>query len=235
MPSMSTKYDHLISEGGLSSIDAFSTVEEEIPREPARRRPPKAPFHRIPTIILKLLILILSLWGLCSLLHLILLPSSQRTPRSCNCGASTTEALALSCAFDPLATAWLPPRCRDDPLTDLFTHAGPGPDGSWTYYADKHPTYVLTLTQVGLLADDRGSDGEDEPGKFYVSGTWHVAHCVFYWKKMFRARERGMVTEGRYMKASHIEQCARTFIRSGGGEDLDVIDTASVVVLESND
>lgn len=44
-----------------------------------------------------------------------------------------------------------------------------------------------------------------------------------------------MVTEGRYMKASHIEQCARTFIRSGGGEDLDVIDTASVVVLESND
>jgi len=55
----------------------------------------------------------------------------------CNCDNSTTEALLLGCKFVPMASAWLPRACSDDEFSSEFDHAGPGPNNSWAYFADK--------------------------------------------------------------------------------------------------
>lgn len=55
---------------------------------------------------------------------------------SCSCGDSLAEAMALSCRYDTIAAAWLPPHCRDAELMAQFDTSGPGVDGAWTYYAD---------------------------------------------------------------------------------------------------
>ncbi|KAH8897124.1 hypothetical protein GQ53DRAFT_742973 [Thozetella sp. PMI_491] len=51
----------------------------------------------------------------------------------CDCGTSVLEARSLGCLFNALASAWLPPECRDDKLTPEFNRSGPGPGGSWSY------------------------------------------------------------------------------------------------------
>ncbi|OQE26035.1 hypothetical protein PENFLA_c007G08929 [Penicillium flavigenum] len=69
----------------------------------------------------------------------------------CDCGRNVEEALSKHCVYDSLATAWLPPHCRDDELTAEFDQSGPSPDGSWPYYADANGTIPIEKAEVALL------------------------------------------------------------------------------------
>ncbi|KAM3547961.1 hypothetical protein ARSEF4850_009698, partial [Beauveria asiatica] len=84
----------------------------------------------------------------------------------CNCGASIKQALELDCKYDSLASAWLPPHCRDDELTAMFDRAGPGVNGSWKYWADEDFTREISLQDVSRLAEIPGS-------LYYTSHRWH--------------------------------------------------------------
>jgi hypothetical protein len=77
--------------------------------------------------------------------------SREYAPHVYTCGNSTTEATALGCKYDTLASAWLPEPCRDDELTAEFDRAGPG--GSWKYYSDENLTTELTLAELALYGD----------------------------------------------------------------------------------
>ena len=117
----------------------------------------------------------------------------------CSCGTSTRQALAMGCAFDQLAVAWLPRHCQDEELTKQFEHAGPGVDGAWTYYADDKGQQILNVTEVSLLADS---------GKpFFGTEQWHVMHCNYSWRKQLRAPNTGCAIEDRYYKIQHVEHC----------------------------
>jgi hypothetical protein len=122
----------------------------------------------------------------------------------CNCGNSTTEALLLGCKFVPMAAAWLPRACRDDELSFEFDHAGPGPNNSWAYFADKPGTPELGLDEVALLADVPGA-------LYFTTREWHIVHCVYYWKKLHRSRSTGVVVEPRYDSEKHIDHCLSLF------------------------
>lgn len=119
----------------------------------------------------------------------------------CDCGNTIQEALDRDCVYDSMATAWLPPYCRDDELTAEFDRAGPGEHGEWAYFADEQGRVPLTKADLGLLGDTGG--------KFWVSRDWHIAHCLFYWQKYHRMRQTGAVMEDRYDRISHIKHCTR--------------------------
>ncbi|KAJ6443423.1 MIZ zinc finger protein [Purpureocillium lavendulum] len=124
----------------------------------------------------------------------------------CNCGASVDEARSLGCKYDTLAAAWLPPRCIDQQLTSEFDRSGDGPDGQWRYWYDANLT-------VPLSVEDLAGRGGDDTFWFYSTPEWHVRHCLFYWRKQWRARFTGVLVEPRYDTDAHINHCGSIFSR----------------------
>ncbi|KAK1710292.1 uncharacterized protein BDZ83DRAFT_540702, partial [Colletotrichum acutatum] len=133
------------------------------------------------------------------------------TIASCDCGNSTTEAVTLGCKYDSLAAAWLPEHCRDDELTAEFERSGPGPDGQWTYWADTAHTQEISVEEIAKMADNQ------EELRFHMSGHWHVLHCIFYWRKEYRARFNGKMVEPRSDNEKHIKHCGKIFLDPGYG------------------
>ncbi|GLA73171.1 hypothetical protein AtubIFM55763_004075 [Aspergillus tubingensis] len=164
------------------------------------------------------LIFFLAIWGLISLSHNIILSilatnTHPPIPKTCHCGNSTTEALTLGCKFDSLAAAWLPPHCRDDELTAEFERAGPNPDGSWTYYADDYHTVPMAIEEVAALADNQSA-------RVQMTRDWHVVHCLFYWRKMFRVRDlEGVIVEPSFDHEEHIKHCIGVVLEDSWGTE----------------
>ncbi|RDW81523.1 uncharacterized protein DSM5745_05080 [Aspergillus mulundensis] len=170
---------------------------------------------RLDSAAARAITILLALWGLGSLpiqlFHLIRPPAASHdvyrpetlTPdlNLCDCGRTIDEAIARKCVYDSLATAWLPPHCRDDALTAEFDRSGPGSDGSWPYYADANGTIPIGKAQIALLGDGQRS--------FWSLREWHIAHCLFYWEKLVRMRETGAVMERRFDTANHARHCRR--------------------------
>ncbi|TVY37677.1 hypothetical protein LOCC1_G008021 [Lachnellula occidentalis] len=146
--------------------------------------------------------------------------TSHELRRSCACGNSTAEAIELGCVYDSLSPAWLQPYCQDAELTAEFETLGDGPNGTWTYYADRNHTQELSMPEVMALADDPAA-------RFHVSWEWHVVHCYMYWIKQFRANTNGIVVEARFDNEGHIRHCAEVFQNR-------VYGTASGVVLNAD-
>ena len=129
-------------------------------------------------------------------------PGYQEILRQCDCGNSTVEAISLGCKYDSLAAAWLPEHCRDAELTAEFETMGPGPNGSWIYWADSNHTQEVSLEEVAAMADDPSA-------RFHMSYDWHVTHCIFYWRKQYRSRFNGNIVEPRDDNEEHILHCGK--------------------------
>ncbi|EHA26917.1 hypothetical protein ASPNIDRAFT_225630 [Aspergillus niger ATCC 1015] len=169
-----------------------------------------------PLLIRNTLITLLAIWGLINLTQTLVLSITTThlpTPKACHCGNSTTEALTLGCKFDSLAAAWLPPHCRDDELTAEFERAGPNPDGSWTYYADDYHAVPMAIEEVAALADNQSA-------RVQMTRDWHVVHCLFYWRKMFRVREmEGVIVEPSFDHEEHIKHCIGVVLEDSWGTE----------------
>ena len=140
----------------------------------------------------------------------------------CNCGASIKQALELHCQYDTLASAWLPPHCRDPELTAQFDKAGDGPNGTWTYWQDREKTKEISVQAISALADTPDT-------VFYNEHRWHVVHCQFYWRKAVRALRLGTTVEPRYSSERHAIHCAQMMDLDGSQYM-----TATRVALNSN-
>jgi hypothetical protein len=128
--------------------------------------------------------------------------------RSCDCGKSIEEAVALGCKYDSLAAAWLPEHCRDDELTEEFERSGPGVDGKWTYWTDSAHTKEISVEEIAKMAGDPN-------GRFHMTGHWHVVHCIFYWRKEHRARFNGKMVEPRSDSEGHVKHCGNIILDPG--------------------
>lgn len=142
---------------------------------------------------------------------------------SCSCGKSLAEAIEMGCKYDTLAACWLPDVCRDDELSAEFDKSGTNPNGSWTYYADKNRTRELTLEEVSMLPGTTGC--------FWASQRWHVLHCSFYWRKLWRQRETGVKMEEHYDSIGHIAHCEKLFLSH---DNLEGIVTAAAVGVDGD-
>lgn len=118
--------------------------------------------------------------------------------------------MSLGCKYDSLAAAWLPAHCRDDEVTEDFEKAGPGPNGSWTYWADKEHTQELTLYEVSLYADR-------QPELFHTSLEWHRKHCIWSWLKEHRSKFNGIIYDPRSDTEAHIRHCGKMLLEDSNG------------------
>jgi hypothetical protein len=119
----------------------------------------------------------------------------------CYCGTSVVEAITRGCIYDELAITWLPPDCRDTELTDEFSRSGPEPNGTWPYYADEAGLIPLGLSEVSLYADNTKH--------FYATYEWHIVHCNYSWRKMFRSITNKVVLEPGRNNLGHISHCLK--------------------------
>lgn len=173
----------------------------------------------------------LFLFSLMGIYNTILVPIykslSQAPPIICNCGNSIEEALSRDCKFDSLATAWLPPACRDDELTEEFDRSGPGPHGEWYYYLTQNKSQVISIDQVAILADNK----DEEARQFWMTSEWHTVHCLFYWRKSFRALQKSKSggrspgaeqLERSASGAEHINHCVKEILRGRDPQSISV-------------
>jgi hypothetical protein len=131
-------------------------------------------------------------------------PEKPHIQSPCYCGHSSAEARSLNCEYVPMASAWLPPHCRDTYLETEFDKLGPNPDSTWTYYADYARTTPIAIATISEFA---GSTT-----RFYNEWQWHVMHCMFYWRKLHRAQFSGVVIEPRFNTDAHIGHCTRLIL-----------------------
>lgn len=167
--------------------------------------------------LLRATVTILAFWGLVDILShtshqasllLVAAPSNDAPP--CWCGTSNQEAIAMGCIYDHIAVDWLPAHCHDADLVAEFDASGPAPpNGTWPYYrAKSHGMLgtqfapVDTTTAIDALA----RDGED----YWATVEWHVAHCLFTWRKQVRFEhdgERASVVEPWNSHEAHVRHC----------------------------
>lgn len=131
--------------------------------------------------------------------------------------------MAIGCKYDSLAAAWLPPACRDDENTAEFERMGPGPDGAWIYYTDWDKTGNLTITEIENLPNSHGH--------FYTTHEWHVQHCLYIWRKIWRAPMTGVTIEGNIDTDGHLKHCGDMFMKR---DPLDWVATGSGVTLNAD-
>ncbi|KAH8810810.1 hypothetical protein F5884DRAFT_780454 [Xylogone sp. PMI_703] len=165
-------------------------------------------------LLRNIVVVLLALWGLFSINYSIFISEHHASrPKHCYCGNSTTEAISLGCKFDSLAAAWLPPYCRDEDLTAEFERSGPGSNGEWTYFADAYHKVPMSMDQVAALADNQSAE-------VMMTRDWHVSHCLFYWKKLYRQRFRqadGGIIEPSFDTETHINHCMGVILGDSWG------------------
>jgi hypothetical protein len=198
-------YDPLLRRDSGEVSESNSDLDTALPLH-AMQRP--HPHRRYVPILGKLLFIVTGVLCLLGLGRL----SATHTPghdhwvaprQACWCGTNTAEAVALGCAYDQIAVAWLPPHCRDAELEHEFAHAGPNPDGSWNYFDEPDRRWRLNLTEVGSRADSHLG--------FFSSLEWHIAHCTYNWLKQFRAHEKGTTIESQVNTEGHVRHCYSIF------------------------
>ncbi|KAI0112530.1 hypothetical protein GGR51DRAFT_547068 [Nemania sp. FL0031] len=115
------------------------------------------------------------------------------------CGKTPTEALERGCQFDLIATAWLPPRCIDFELVNEFLA-----EYRWEFFADNNGTE--------RLPEDANTLGS-YTGTIWTVNRWHVAHCLYMWKKLNRALIHGWQTDAETFQQRHTDHCTNTILK----------------------
>ena len=72
------------------------------------------------------------------------------------------------------------------------------------YYTDFDKTDIMTEEEVGRLADVHG--------KFFTSQEWHIKHCSYNWRKLFRQKQTGVTLERRSNTYGHLGHCEDMFL-----------------------
>ena len=69
-------------------------------------------------------------------------------------------------------------------------------------------TNEISVEEIAKMADNPEL-------RFFMTGHWHVIHCIFYWRKEHRARFNGKMVEPRSDSEKHIKHCGKIFLDPG--------------------
>lgn len=177
------------------------------------------------TMLLRGTLVVLAFYGFIDILYRtilqtspLLLGESSQDARPCWCGSTNSEAIDMGCIYDHIAVDWLPPYCHDADLVAEFDASGP--NGTWPYYRNITSTTSgdeFALLKPSSTIDTLAREGED----YFATVGWHVAHCLFTWRKQLRFQQNGkgrLVVEPWNAKESHAQHCSEyiwNVLRSG--------------------
>lgn len=139
--------------------------------------------------------------------------ASLKTARpNCWCGSTDAEAMAMGCRYDQIAVDWLPEYCIDNDLVAEFDASGPDANGSWPYFepitmfGSENETDFVRIDNAEIDSFAREGRG------YYATREWHVLHCMFTWRKQFRARFQAEKVEPWNNHEGHIKHCSEYII-----------------------
>ena len=115
------------------------------------------------------------------------------------CGTTPEEAIARGCHFDIIATAWLPPKCIDHQLIAEFE-------------ASYHWLYFRNPNGTDLYPSDHDTLGSQNT-TIWTTFRWHVAHCLYMWRKLNRALVQGHMTDGETITQKHTDHCSKVILQ----------------------
>jgi hypothetical protein len=111
------------------------------------------------------------------------------------CGETAAEAKAKGCIFDVMSMTWQSPECYDPDLAMEFADLGP-----WEFYTDSSGAEKMSLEQISR-------EGQIS----WTTRRYFVQHCIFGWKAMHRAWQRGWRMDSNLASIEHTELCSRVF------------------------
>jgi hypothetical protein len=118
------------------------------------------------------------------------------------CGDTPEEAIARGSKYDILLSTWNPTFCMDEELLTEFEREGP--NGTWTYWVDPAGTKEIARSELPMLY---GVDA-------WTTFDWHITHCIYTWRKEWRASTMKKFTLDGNSGEKHIKHCGR-MIRGG--------------------
>ncbi|KAH8585417.1 hypothetical protein B0O99DRAFT_466987, partial [Bisporella sp. PMI_857] len=117
------------------------------------------------------------------------------------CGSTADEARALGCQWDIMTMSWEHPDCFDADLTREFEELGP-----WTFYHSSRPgKEVPEPKMLSLIPYDQVGN---HPERMWTDRRYHIYHCIYAWKMLHRAVERGWKVQAELASYHHTEHCS---------------------------
>ncbi|KAJ4362344.1 hypothetical protein N0V83_010437 [Neocucurbitaria cava] len=133
--------------------------------------------------------------------------TSSRLQQYDQCGTSAAEARSRGCVFEATGFTWLPPSCHDaETETEFLAYVA---DHDLKLYHDYNYTREVSAEEVA-----RG-DGDG----YFVREGYHLAHCLFLFKKLHRAYANKRVIDGYIISLNHTEHCVEQSLSVGRDKD----------------
>ncbi|KAJ0116599.1 hypothetical protein J7T55_009749 [Diaporthe amygdali] len=117
------------------------------------------------------------------------------------------------------------PDCIDDDLVQEFDRSGSRPDGTWPYFEAEYDDSTSHYSFIPLESSDIDMFAR-EGKEYFTTREWHVSHCLFTWKKQFRALSNGRSIEPWNNNEEHIKHCSDYILEAmRSGSRLDDVET----------
>jgi hypothetical protein len=129
-------------------------------------------------------------------------PAGLIKPGTFTCGSTAEEARALGCKWDIMTASWEHPDCFDPDLTREFEELGP-----WRFYWSSSPGKEIPTAD--MLTPIPPEQVSEQPMRIWTDRRYHITHCIYAWKMMHRAVERGWKMQGELASYHHTEHCSQ--------------------------
>ncbi|KAI0912601.1 hypothetical protein F4823DRAFT_581292 [Ustulina deusta] len=198
----------------LSSIKRQSSVYEKLPNQDVYdgEQPASSPqilwgkkdpsqFRTMVLRITLIFVIILAAFLLVTGLILAFKPNPKDSDQEfIPCGHTPTEARAAGCRFEPMMSAWIPEKCLFPELIDDNT----GTFENWLFFSDEKTTQPITGAELD------GVRVGNYTKVFSTHGTAHDLHCLYAWRKLNLAVERGAkLIDSKSRSLHHTTHCAK--------------------------
>ncbi|KAI1120113.1 hypothetical protein F5Y10DRAFT_259070 [Nemania abortiva] len=133
------------------------------------------------------------------------LRASKPTPESpeqelISCGHTPTEARNAGCRFEPMMSSWIPEKCS---FPELISDTA-GTFENWLFFSDEDIKQPIT----GVELD--GVRVGNYTKVFSSHGTAHDLHCLYTWRKLNLAIEKGAkFIDSKSRSLHHSTHCAK--------------------------
>jgi hypothetical protein len=128
--------------------------------------------------------------------------SNLQKPGTFTCGTTGDEARALGCQWDILTLAWEHPDYFDPEMTREFEALGP-----WQFYWSSRPG--KEVPEPEMLSPIPPELVSEQTQRIWTDMRHHIMHCIYTWKMMHRAVERGWKMQDKLASYYHIEHCSQ--------------------------
>ncbi|KAJ8131455.1 hypothetical protein O1611_g2174 [Lasiodiplodia mahajangana] len=117
-----------------------------------------------------------------------------------SCGHTPTEARNAGCRFEPMMSAWVPEICSFPELVS----DNAGTFENWLFFSDEDITQPITGAELD------GVRVGNYTKVFSSHGTGHDLHCLYAWRKLNLAVEKGAkFIDSKSRSLHHTTHCAK--------------------------